>query len=184
MDPVIHDTVTLRHFAAVGRLDILQDCHGHLPEPRWTQGTRSEIKAAHNAGESHCTNILNAGWLGTPAVVTTHAEALDVYRLQVGLNGGKRPPMKHLGEAEGIFFAEQCHGQFATDDNAAYAFALHRPSLGIGRVIDSIHILRTAVANGVITSADAHDIANAIEAAERSFRPVHRRSRSPDYFDY
>ncbi len=26
MDPVIHDTVTLRHFAAVGRLDILQDC--------------------------------------------------------------------------------------------------------------------------------------------------------------
>ncbi len=183
MDIVIHDTVTLRHFAAVRRLDVLQICHGHLPEPRWTEGIRSEIEAAHAAGETHCTDILRASWLGTPAVVTTETELLDVYRLQVGLNGGKRPPTKHLGEAEGIFFAEQRHGRFATDDNAAYEFARRRSSLGVGRVIDSIHILQTAVADGVLTSVEACGIANDIEAAGRSFRPVHRRSRSPDYFN-
>lgn len=38
MGPVIHDAVTLRHFAAVGRMDVLEACHGHRPEPRWTEG--------------------------------------------------------------------------------------------------------------------------------------------------
>ena len=65
-----------------------------------------------------------------------------MYRLQVGLNDGKQPPKGDRGEAEGIFFAEKHDGQFATDDNNAYDFARRRPTLGAGRVIDSIHILR------------------------------------------
>ena len=52
------------------------------------------------------------------------------------------------------------------------------------RVIDSIHILRTAVADGDLTAADAHRIANEIEAAGRSLRPEHRGTRGPDYFDH
>ena len=38
MGPVLHDAVTLRHFAAVERMDVLRACHGHRPEPRWTEG--------------------------------------------------------------------------------------------------------------------------------------------------
>ena len=57
------------------------------------------------------------------------------------------------------------------------------PSLGAGRVIDSIHILRTAIADGDLTAADADSIANEIEDAGRSFRPTHRDTRGPDYFD-
>lgn len=181
MGPVIHDAVTLRHFAAVGRLDVLRACHGHRPEPRWTEGIRAEIESAQHEGESHCTDILSATWLGPPADLTT-AELADVYRLQVGLNDGRQPPTGHRGEAEAIYFAEKLNGQFATDDNGAYEFARRRPSLGMGRVIDSVHILQTAVADGDLTPTDAHDIANAIEDAGRSFRPIHRHARGPSYF--
>ena len=105
-----------------------------------------------------------------------------MYRLQVGLNDGRQPPKGDRGEAEGIFFAEKRGGQFATDDNNAYNFAQRRPTLGAGRVIDSIHILRTAVADGELTATAAHRIANVMEDAGRSFRPTHRGTRGPDYF--
>ena len=181
MGPVLHDAVTLRHFAAVARMDLLQACHSHRPEPRWTQGIRAEIESAEHVGESHCSDILSETWLGAPAEPTA-AELAFVYRLQVGLNDGREPPKGDRGEAEGIYFAEKHNGQFATDDNNAYDFARRRPSLGMGRVIDSIHILRTAVADGYLTATDADGIANAVEDADRSFRPTHRRERGPDYF--
>ena len=76
-------------------------------------------------------------------------------RLQVGLNDGKYPPEGDGGEAEGIYFAEKLGGQFATDDNKAYDFARRRPSLGPGRVIDSVQILQTAVANGDLSRTEA-----------------------------
>lgn len=82
----------------------------------------------------------------------------------------------------GIFFAKKLSGQFATDDNGAYEFARRQPSLGTGRVIDSIHILRTAVAHGYLTAADAHSVATEIEGAGRSLRPDHRGTRGPNYF--
>ena len=46
MVPVIHDAVTFRHLAAVNRMDVLQACHDHRLEPRWTEGVRSEIDSA------------------------------------------------------------------------------------------------------------------------------------------
>ena len=183
MGPVIHDAVTLRHFAVVKRMDVLRMCHGHRPKPRWTEGIRAEIESAGQEGESHCSDILREAWLGPPAEPTA-AELADVYRLQVGLNAGREPPKGDRGEAEGIYFAEKHNGQFATDDNNAYEFARRRPSLGMGRVIDTIHILRTAVADGVLTAADAHEVANEIEDAGRWFRPTHRGTRDPDYFDH
>lgn len=183
MGPVIHDAVTLRHFAAVGRMDVLEACHGHRPEPRWTERIRLEIKSAIPKGETYCSDILDETWLGEP-VAPSVAELKDVLHLQVGLNDGKYPPEGDDGEAEGIYFAETLGGQFATDDNNAYDFARRRQSLGPGRVIDSVQILRTAVSNGDISKTEACNIANAIEDAGRSLRPVHRRARGPDYFDH
>ena len=182
MGPVIHDAVTLRHFAAVGRMDVLEACHGHRPEPRWTEGIHAEIESAMHAGEIHCSDILDKTWLGDP-VAPSGAELRDVYHLQVGLNAGMEPPKGDLGEAEGIYFAEKLGGQLATDDNNAYDFALRRRSLGPGRVIDSVQILQTAVANGDISATEAHNIAIAVEDAGRSLRPVHRGARDPAYFN-
>ena len=183
MGPVVHDAVTLRHFAAVGRLDILWACHAHRPEPRWTEHIHAEIESAMLAGETYCSDILDETWLGDP-VAPSVAELGHVYRLQVGLNAGMQPPEGDRGEAEGIYIAEKLGGQFATDDNNAYDFARRRSSLGPGRVIDSVQILRSAVANGDISATEACNIANAIEDAGRSLRPVHRRARGPNYFDH
>ena len=60
MGPVIHDAVTLRHFAAVARMDVLEACHGHRPEPRWTEAVRAEIKSAERSCESH---LAPTSWL-------------------------------------------------------------------------------------------------------------------------
>ena len=175
MGPVLHDAVTLRHFAAVERMDLLRTCHGHRPEPRWTTGISAEIESAEHAGESHCSDILGETWLGVPAEPTT-SELAIVYRLQVGLNGGREPPKGDRGEAESIYLAERSTtGSSPRTTTMRYEFARRRPSLGMGRVIDSIHILRTAVADGDLTATDAHGIANAIEDADRSLRPTQPR---------
>ena len=100
--PVLHDTVTLRHFSAAERLDVLEARHGHRPEPRWTEGIRSELTSAALAGEAHCSDVLSETWLGCPAVPAGAAELAEIYRLQVGLNPGRPPPRSHLGEAEGM----------------------------------------------------------------------------------
>ena len=89
---------------------------------------------------------------------------------------------QNRGEAESIHFAEKYDGQFATDDNTAYKFARRRTSLSLGRVIDSIDILRTAVASGEITAVEANSVADNIEAEGRFFRPEHRINRDYRYF--
>ncbi|MCY3805506.1 MAG: hypothetical protein OXG55_15070 [bacterium] len=182
MNPVLHDTVTLRHFAAAANLSVLEVRHGDRPEPRWTEAIKNELESAASAGEDHCSHILDEFWLGRPAIPSGSREFKTIYRLQVGLNDGRWPAVDHRGEAEGIYFAEKHGGDFATDDNGAYDFARRRPSLGPGRVFDSIHILRSAVAMGEITAVDAAGIADGMEAAGRSFRPEHRVLRSPAYF--
>ena len=182
MNPVLHDTVTLRHFAAAAHLDVLEVRHGDRAEPRWTEAIRDELESAAGAGEDHCAHILDDSWLGRPAIPAGSREMKTIYRLQIGLNDGRRPAVDHRGEAEGIYFAEKHQGDFATDDNGAYNFARRRPSLGSGRVFDSIHILQSAVAMGEITAEDAAEIANDVETAGRSFRPEHRFQRTPAYF--
>ena len=189
MRSVLYDAVTLRHFASVSRMDILEDCHGHRPEPRWTRTVQKEIKSAANQGVQHCAAILQETWLGQPAI-PTKAETRVIFRLRssIGLQSGlmesKDPPYAHLGEAQSIFFAEKHQGQFATDDNAAYEFALQRPLLGTENVIDSIDILREAVAMSKTTDVEADQIANDIEATGRHLRRIHPRQRGPDYFYY
>ena len=182
MRPALHDTVTLRHFAAAESLDVLAALHGGRREPRWTEGVRNELMSAATRGEPHCSDVLSETWLGNPAIPTGPAELSAIIRLQVGLDEGRRPPRGHRGEAECIFFAEKHNGEFVTDDNAAYDFARRRPTLGPQRVLDSIDVLRSAVTSGKITGEDAAEIADDVENAGRSFRPEHRGPRNLGYF--
>lgn len=181
--PVLHDTVTLRHFASVLRLDILQSLHGHRDLPRWTQTVQSETQAGVNAGEDYCQDILDASWLDMP-YAPEEGELARVFTLQAAMNGGKHPAKanQNLGEAESIFVAEKYHGQFATDDAGAYDFAYRHLPLGPVQVIDTIDILRFAVASGEMTTAEAKQTSDDMEAAGRIFRPEHRQPRDESYF--
>ncbi len=181
MTTVLHDTVTLRHFAAVERNNILEKRHADKPEPRWSDTVQHEIADAAKHGTKHCDDILQWEWLGEPACPDAN-EMKKVHQIRIALAKLDDPSHAHLGEAESIFYAEKTGGQLATDDAAAYEFAKTRSTLGPGRVIDSITILRAAVADGDITADDAAQVAEAIEAAGRFFRPEHRRPRNASYF--
>lgn len=181
MTPVLYDAVTLRHFAAVGQLDLLRKQHGDRPPPRWTEEIREEIARAVKAGVHYCKTILKAGWLGDPAA-PKEEDLSQIVKLQIAINKGNITARGNHGEAECIYFAAKHQGRFATDDNGAYEFARLHSWLGSGRVIDSIDILRYAVILGHITATNAARIADDMERQGRRFRPVHRRYRGPDYF--
>ena len=142
----------------------------------------NEIDAAARRGEAHCTQILGESWLGEPPALTL-AERKLVTNLRISLSDGQRPPQGHHGEAQSIVLAEKHEGRLATDDNAAYQFATRRPSLGPMRVIDTVEILRAAVAQDIITAQDAVGIADDIAAADRWLRPVHDGKISTAYFE-
>lgn len=115
MGPILYDAVTLQHFAAASRLDILKTRHKNRPTPRWTYGVYQEIKRAADT-IPHCTVIIEEPWLGEPKVPTERqAEEIDLIRMSIMELGDTR--YAHLGEAQSIYFAKQLQGQFATDDN-------------------------------------------------------------------
>ena len=175
---VLYDSVTLRQFAVAGIIEVLASCHAVKPLPRWTDGVRSEIHRAFSTGfEPHCRSILDCSWFDEPVVPGT-SEHKNIYKLWVGLNGGKEPPIDHYGEAESIYFAEKLNGQFATDDNAAHDFAKRR--MGPGRVIDTIDILRDAVALGEIRSQEAVRVVTTIRGAGRYLRSCHAADLKPN----
>ncbi|MGA2806410.1 MAG: hypothetical protein ABSF89_18850 [Acidimicrobiales bacterium] len=183
--PVLYDAVTLRHFAAVSRLDLLYACHNDREEPRWTATVREEVSRAAHLGVSECLSILEMSWLGeplTPAIEDLRAIA----RLRVALgNAGfeaedEAAESKHLGEAESIQMALRFGYCFVTDDNDAYSLAKGR--LGIGRVFDTVELLRLAVANGDLTVPDAIDVANRIRTAGRYLRHTYERLLTPADF--
>lgn len=180
--PVLHDAVTLRHFSAANRLDVLEDLHGSLPEPRLAPAVLDEIDAAARRGEAHCTQILSESWLGNPPALAL-AERKLVTSLRISLSDGRIPPQGHHGEAQSIVLAEKHGGTLATDDNAAYQFATRRPRLGPTRVIDTVEILRSAVTQDIITAQDAVDIADDIAAADRWLRPMHDGQIRSEYFE-
>jgi hypothetical protein len=173
------DAVTLRHFGEIQRLDILEVRYGHLDPPHWTQAVADEIAQAANLGFPGCRAILALPWLSNP-VTPQMSDLPGILKLQIGLNDGRRPPTAHIGEAEGIYFAQKLEGRFVTDDNGAYDFAVRR--LGSGRVYDTVDILREAVAAGDLDAGGALNIANAIRNSGRSLRRGHPDTLHRRYF--
>lgn len=180
-EAVLFDAVTLRHFAAAGRLDLCEAYCRARPLPRWTQEVHDEIESALNAGVYHCRRILEAEWLDEP-FYPLNADLRPIYEIKVALNDGESYPIEHGGEAESIHVAEKVGGIFATDDNAAYDFATRRPTLGIGRVIDTVDILRSCVASDDARSQDAVSVVRAIQDAQRDLRRCHPVEATADYF--
>jgi len=168
--PLLYDAVTLRHFAAVGRLDVCEIRNANLPPPHWSEAVRDEIARHAGSGAAECDEILVCTWLDVPKAPAA-ADLKPILKLQTALRPIGAGPRSNAGEAESIYFAQQLGGSFATDDNAAFAFAERR--LGVGRVLDSVSILHDAVVAGGVSATDALGIANDIRACGRSLRRVH-----------
>lgn len=162
-------------------MDVLQTRHANCDMPLWTRAVAEEIEKGANQGHRHCKVVMDARWLGEPAEINSRDQR-EYYLLWVGLSDGQRPPTKHKGEAQSIFLAERSGGVFLTDDAGAYDFAERRPKLGIGKVRDSIDVLRSAVAMSELTKEDACDLVLQIEGNGRSFRGEHRGRITPNYF--
>lgn len=175
--PRLYDAVTLRHFGTIARLDVLEARCKYLDPPHWTQAVYDEISAAVKS--PGCRDILTVSWLASPLEPKLE-DMRKILAIQIGLNDGRRPPVAHAGEAEGIYFAEKSGGRFVTDDNGAYDFATRR--LGAGRVFDTVDLLREAVANGDMGDGEALNIVNAIRNSGRSVRRVHPGTLLRDYF--
>ena len=177
--PYLCDAVILRHFGEIQRLDILEVLYSYRDPPHWTEAVADEIRAAAAQGRPGCRAILAASWLSDPVAPEPH-ELRAIVTLQIGLNEGRHPPAAHMGEAEGIYFAQKLQGQFITDDNAGHDFAVNR--LGPGRVHDTVDLLREAVAGGDIDDGEALNIVNAIRNSGRSLRRIHPSTLLRQYF--
>lgn len=177
--PWLYDAVTLRHFGAIGRLDVLAVRCRYVDPPYWTQEVADEIRRAADTGQLGCHDILRATWLYTP-VEPEIADLKGIYALQVGLNEGRQPPRAHGGEAECIYFAKKLGGMFVTDDNGAYDFAARR--LGPGRVHDTVDLIREAVAYGDMDDGEAVSIVSAIRGSGRSIRRVYPKTITRTFF--
>jgi predicted nucleic acid-binding protein len=119
---------------------------------------------------------------GVPQLINARDE-LEVYRLQVALNDHVEPPEKHRGEAESIHIAEKIGGSLLTDDSGAYDFAVRRGRIATGRVIDSVQVLRNAVAMTYITKEEAKAIFDTVVTTLRDFRRCHPTNPTAEYFD-
>jgi hypothetical protein len=176
-NPILIDAVTLRHFGIIRRLDIIEARVINFPGPKWVQEVFDEIHIARGLPE--CDQVLAAKFLGDPLQAST-SDLRQIYLLQVALNAGKRPPTDHLGEAASMHHADKLGGVFVTDDNVAYDFASRR--LGPGRVMDTVDVLRQAVAIGDLVASTAQQAADAVRNSGRSLRRVHPETFPRGYF--
>lgn len=167
------DAVTLQHFAAAGRLDVLQELLYDCDPPFWTGYVREEILIG--SGIEHCDDVLSAGFLGVP--IDGDASATVAMHTRIA---GFDEPDKHWGEAESIVVADERVGIFITDDALAYDFAQRR--LGDARVFDTVELLHRGVHHGVMSAADALLIANHILNCGRHLRAGHPETLTVEYF--
>ncbi|MDH2902390.1 MAG: hypothetical protein PXZ08_00360 [Actinomycetota bacterium] len=178
---VLHDAVSLKHFAIANRLDVLEERHGHLAEPRWCEEVQEEIKNGIGLASENAA-ILSATWLGTPASIAIEDMAA-AYKYHVVLNDGREPPTMHKGEAYSIFVGQKIGAIFFTDDGTAYEWGNAKVRSGLGGVKDTIDVLRDAVSMGELTKEQACELALTMQDRGRDFRSVHDGKFTPAYFD-
>lgn len=148
MPAILYDTVTLAHFAAAGRLELLGEVHAGYSEPHWVEEVAREVQAGANLQRSYavCQPVLDYAWLGDPV----SGPLRETLHLQAVMRDGAVGD-DHLGESESIAYAMTCDAFFVTDDASAFDLAAHPSRLGRNRVKDSCAILWEATGGGLLT---------------------------------
>lgn len=176
-DGVIVDACTLKNFAVVGRLDILEKRLGQ--RARWTHAIQREAAKLQ---------VPVIGWLDAAISVGDDiATLLEVDKIRRSLGATRSDPATlHLGEAEAIYYLENEHPAwtFLSDDRPAIDFALRR---GLN-AIDTLAVLADCYARDQVGCPEAFELVRQMAEAERGVRvpPSHwficppRRTPRPD----
>ena len=162
----IIDACTLETFAVTGRLDLLKSHYG--VRARWTETIRYEVRRGL-LEEPRNQAVLDATWLGEPLDVDFDPESLRrIEQIRRGLGGTKRESMKHLGEAEVIYYLETNAPDwlFVSDDRTAVDFARNRHL----NAIDTRQVLTDCYISGEIGCPAAFDLLREMRAAGRGVR--------------
>lgn len=165
---VFPDTTVLCNFAAVGRLDLLETMlrgRGH-----WTEAVHAEVQKSrgHLSG---LRSALEGVWLGEPIEVTGDGDIAQVERVRRAVFGGRSErPLQHLGEAQTchlLLTDESFRGAWwVSDDRQALRYARGR---GI-TTMETMDLLRHAVADYDVTAEQAHRLLEQMEQAGRHLR--------------
>ncbi|MER5476386.1 hypothetical protein ABT026_05315 [Streptomyces sp. NPDC002734] len=165
------DNTVLCSFAAVDRLALLEkvlDDRG-----RWTQAVAYEAQrsAVHLPALGGLAD--GAGWLGEPIEVDGEVEQALVERLRRVVFGGlAHRPLQHLGEAETLAVIETRRefrtAVWITDDADAGRYA-HRRGI---RVLDTVGVMREAVARGLVPAAEGHRLLVTMRERGRHLRGI------------
>jgi hypothetical protein len=163
---VYFDTCTLWNFAAIDRLDLLEERYGH--RARWTETVQWELRRSVTS-TPYLQAVLVAAWLGTPVEIGGRPAALaEINNIRRALGALPGRPTQHLGEAEIIYhlqFVDQ-GGFFLTDDQPALEFARRRGVTGF----DTQHIMAECFACHEVGCPEAFDLLNRMAAAGRGVR--------------
>jgi predicted nucleic acid-binding protein len=169
---VVADTCSLLNFAAVRRLDLLEDVFARV---RCVEAVILELREL-SAETPELLGVLAAPWFGLPIVIDEPGAVAAVERLRCQALGGRRGlARQHLGEAQSIHalttVPSLIGSTLLTDDLAAADYARRR---GV-RVLDSTDVLSTAYDRDVVGCPEAYEVLLAMRAARRGVRvpPTH-----------
>jgi hypothetical protein len=144
--------------------------------PRWTESefrkVWSEYGSASIRDRPNLHEIVTARWLGRP-LLPGPLDVPGICQMGIALNGGITSSADYQSEAELLYIAEWHKAVVATDSRVVFDFACNR--FGQHRVVDTVQILREAVAAGLFGPKQA---VMAIQAIEASHGPVRLRDTS------
>lgn len=104
----------------------------------------------------------------------------EVFRIRRSIALDESESLLHLGEAESICIADYFNGTVITDDGDAFLYA--ERNLGSNRVLDTVDLLREAVAAEELNPYEAKQIADGIRNSGRYLRPGHPPTLTAEYF--
>lgn len=162
------DTTVLCNFAAVQRLDLLQEYVASAG--RWVQAVEYEVRASAKT-HGDLLSIWVDGWLGDVIELNRKGEADRVRRFRrLQMFGDVDKPLQHLGESEtfvAIRARSELHGSIVlTDDHDA-----HRVLSSNGVMTrDTLDVLQGLVARTALTPGQAKQLCDEMADADRSLR--------------
>lgn len=162
------DNTVLCNFAAVDRLDLLKSVLGG--RGRWTEAV------AYEASRSAATlpplrTLLSEGWLDEPIEINDPKDIQKIARIRRAVfDGTDDEPLKHLGEAQTCYviknWAPLAGSWWISDDRDALRHARFQKIT----TRETIDIMRIAVVDGDINTAEAFALMNQMADRDRWMR--------------
>jgi len=165
---VFPDNTVLCNFAAVRRLDLLEEfLRGR---GRWTEAVAAEALNSSRQLPDLAT-IHTAGWLGEPIEIDDESAVALVEHLRIDVFGGTtNRPTKHLGEAQTCFLLREdptwVGSWWVSDDRDSLEFARRQ---GI-HTRETIDIVAGIVADGDLTAGHGLELMRSMVDAGRTLR--------------